>query len=191
MKKYGKILIWVIVIGIGLYAAHMYYTQNKTPQIIPQTPSNSLTNTGKASDKRQMAPEIVLQDLNGQTVKLSDYKGKVVILNFWASWCPPCKAEMPDLDKTANGLSGEKDAVLLAVNLTDGVRETTDKAKKYISDNHYTMPVLLDTEGKAANDYGISSIPTTYIIDKQGLIYDHQVGPTSEDKLINYVNKLK
>ena len=192
MKKYWNILFKVIFIGVMLYAAYALYNQYKPPQIVPQQPQTSSSDTGiKTSPKKQVAPELILKDLNGQTVKLSDYKGKVVILNFWASWCPPCKAEMPDLDETAKTLASGKDAVLLAVNLTDGVRETVDKAKKYINDNKFSMNVLLDTEGKAANDYGITNIPTTFIIDKQGEIHDYIVGPTSKVVLLEYVTKLK
>jgi cytochrome c biogenesis protein CcmG, thiol:disulfide interchange protein DsbE len=192
MKKYGKLLFRVLAIGIILYAAYSFYNQQKPPQIGQQQPQTSSSDTGtKTSPKKQAAPELILKDLNGQTVTLSDYKGKVVILNFWASWCPPCKAEMPDLDATAKALASGQDTVLLAVNLTDGVRETVDKAKKYINDNNFSMTVLLDTEGRAANDYGITNIPTTFIIDKQGKIYDHIVGPTSKAVLLDYVSKLK
>jgi len=190
MKKYKKLLLWVIVIGVVLFAAFTFYNQNKPPRT-GQQPQGSTDTGSQIGSKKQAAPDIVLKDLSGQTVKLSDYKGKVVILNFWASWCPPCKSEMPDLDKTAKELAAGKDAVLLAVNLTDGVRETENKANKYITDNHFSMSVLLDTEGKAADAYGISNIPTTFIINKQGEIYDYIVGPTTEKALMDYVNKLK
>lgn len=112
-------------------------------------------------------------------------------MNFWTSWCPPCKADMPDLDKAARPFVEGSDAVLLTVNLTYGSRETVEKAGQYINDNNFAMPVLLDIEGKAAQAYNISSIPTTYIIDKQGLINQYFWGPTNLDALKNYVGQFK
>lgn len=139
----------------------------------------------------QPAAEIILSNLQGQTIRLSDYRGKVVILNFWASWCPPCKAEMPELERAYQEFSQGTDAVLLTVNLTDGYRETTAKARQYMDDNHFTMPVLLDTKGKAADDYTVTSIPTTVIIDQQGNIRVRFSGATTMLKLQGYVNQLK
>jgi thiol-disulfide isomerase/thioredoxin len=191
MNKSKNLIIGFVVIGILIYAAYAFYNKNK-PSGLPQQPQTSQSDTNlKPSAERRAAPDIVLKDINERTIRLSDYQGKVVLLNFWASWCPPCKSEMPELDKTAQELANRSDAVLLTVNLTDGVRETADKAKKYINDNHFSMNVLLDTEGKAANDYGISSIPATFIIDKEGRVYHSIVGPTTKDALMGYINKLK
>lgn len=146
---------------------------------------------GGPANNSQAAPEIVLEDLDGKTVRLSDYRGKVVILNFWASWCPPCKAEMPELEQVALEYNQGSEAVLVTVNLTDGARETPAKARQYIQDNRFTMPVLLDTSGKAADDYNITSIPTTIIVDKQGNIGTRFSGPTTKANLQGYVDKLK
>src|SRR5665647_176349 len=158
MNKYGNLLFRFLVIGVVLYAAYTFYNQNSQPNLTSQQPQTLVDSATKNGNKKQIAPEIVLNDLQGQTVKLSDYNGKVIILNFWASWCPPCKAEMPELNQTATELANGQEAVLLAVNLTDGVRETVDKARKYINDNNYSMQVLLDNEGKAANAYKIVNI---------------------------------
>jgi cytochrome c-type biogenesis protein len=176
--------MWVLIVILVLYGSNYFYNQYKPSKI---------TENPKQTDKNanHIAPEIALKDLNGQTVKLSDYKGKVVFLNFWATWCPSCREEMPELNKASQDLAKRKDAVLLEVNLTDGVRETTDKVKEYLNKNKFSMHVLLDTEGKAANDYAITSIPTTFIINRQGQIYDYIVGPTNEDVLLSYVNKIK
>jgi len=191
MSKRGKIIFWVWVILILLFAGYRFYNLKYADNPAPWPSRSSGADAILNNSPLQTAPDLVLQDTKGQTVKLSDYKGKVVIINFWASWCPPCKAEMPDLDKLGQELANSQDAVLLAVDLTDGVRETSDKAQKYINDNHFSLHVLLDSEGKAANAYSISSIPTTVIIDKQGNIYDRIVGPTTRDALMVYVNKIK
>ena len=176
------ILVTVLISGCRLYSD----TQtNHPPNTIPGNQAGGPTGTGQA------APEIVLENLDGKTVRLSDYRGKVVILNFWASWCPPCKAEMPELDQAAREYNQGSDAVLLTVNLTDGARETPAKARQYIQDNRFSMPVLLDTAGQAADDYNINSIPTTVIIDKQGNIWTRFSGSTTKATLQDYVDQLQ
>jgi len=192
MKKLVNVLFWMAVIGVVLYAAYTVYNKSKPQKAVQQPTQSTSSEAGtEKNDGRPSASEVILKDLKGKIVKLSDYKGKVVILNFWASWCPPCKGEMPDLDSVSKEFEKGNDAVLLAVDLTDGVRETVEKAKKYISDNKFSIKVLLDTEGKTANAYGIQNIPTTFIIDKQGKVYDQIIGPTSKNALMSYVGKLK
>jgi cytochrome c biogenesis protein CcmG, thiol:disulfide interchange protein DsbE len=192
MQNSNSKLIWVLIAALIILASSIYYDRSQAPNTDQQTQQNSASNTSTSKAvKGKLAPEITLINLNGQTVKLSDYRGKIVILNFWASWCPPCKSEMPELDKAAREFASGSDAVLLTVNLTDGSRETTDTARKYIADNKYSMTVLLDTQSRAANAYNITSIPTTYIIDKQGSIINYIVGPTTKDALTGYVNQLK
>lgn len=119
-------------------------------------------------NKGEKAPDFKVTDANGKEIKLSDYIGKPVLLNFWASWCPPCKAEMPDFE-AAYKEYGE-DVVFLIVNLTDGIYETIGTAKKYISDMGYTFPIVFDTSSEAANAYSVTGIPNTYFIDKDGYI---------------------
>ena len=194
MQNNNSKMIWILLLVLSLLVGSIYFEHIKASNIGQQSQQNLAPGTGVSSTKAvkgKLAPEISLNDLNGQAVKLSNYRGKVVILNFWASWCPPCKSEMPELDKAAREFASGADAVLLTVNLTDGSRETVDSARKYIVDNKYSLSVLLDTQGKAANAYNITSIPTTYIIDKQGVIINYIVGPTTKEALNNYVNQLK
>lgn len=109
------------------------------------------------------APDFSLKDLNGNIVKLSDYKGKKVMLNFWATWCPPCKAEMPAMEKF-HGEVGE-DVTILAVNI-----DARYDVKSYVEKMGVSFPVLLDEKDKVNNDYQILTIPTTFFIDKEGVI---------------------
>lgn len=193
MKKIAVNVFWVALLAIVLYAAKSFYDKNKTStENAVQIPQVSSRDAGaEKNSQKQAAPEISLKDLGTKFVKLSDYKGKVVFLNFWASWCPPCKAEMPELNEFSKELSKGNEAILLTINLTDGGRETVEKANRYIRDNGFSMNVLLDTEGKAGNDYHIASIPSTFIIDKDGFIVDSIVGGTTKNALMNYLNQLK
>ncbi len=109
------------------------------------------------------APDFSLKDLNGNMVKLSDYKGKKVMLNFWATWCPPCKAEMPAMEKF-HGEVGE-DVVILAVNI-----DARYNVKAYVDKMGVTFPILLDEKDQVNNDYQILTIPTTFFIDKKGIV---------------------
>jgi peroxiredoxin len=118
------------------------------------------------------APDFVLKSIDGKDVRLSDYKGQVVLLNFWATWCPPCRSEMPSIESLSRKMKGY-DFVILAVSI-DGFE--TSQLKNIVSPNHYTFTVLHDPEQGVADVYLISGIPTTYIIDKNGVIIDKSVG---------------
>ena len=139
-----------------------------------------------ALDKGAQVKNFTLTDISGKNVSLSDYKGKVVVLNFWASWCPPCKAEMPEFDQMDKEFkkSGSK-VVLLAVNMTDGRRETKSKVEKFLSETKYGMRVLLDTDGKAAETEGSASS------DKTGKVSGQLVGGTTKDAVMQLVREAK
>ena len=112
------------------------------------------------------APDFTVYDIDGNEVKLSDFIGKPTVVNFWASWCGPCKMEMPDFEEKFLELDGEVN--FLMVNMTDGARETVEIAADFIAQQGYTFPVFYDTASSAAMTYGVYSLPTTYFIDAEG-----------------------
>lgn len=112
------------------------------------------------------APDFTVYDKEGNPVKLSDMKGTPVVLNFWASWCPPCRSEMPEFDEICKEYEGK--VIFMMVNLTDGQSETQESAQSFIDSMGYTFPVYFDKDSDAAYKYGIQSIPTTFFIDAEG-----------------------
>lgn len=137
----------------------------------------------------ELAPDFELETLDGKKVKLSDYKGKKVILNFWATWCPPCKAEIPHMQKYYEEFAKEDNFEILAVNLTS-YKENVKYVKKFIKTYEMTFPVLLDTEGEQMNAYDIHIIPTTYFLDTEGVIQKKVRGPVDQDSMQESVKAL-
>ncbi len=132
-----------------------------------------------------------LKDLSGKSVSLDQYKGKVVVLNFWATWCPPCRQEMPEFNELSKEFAKSGQAVLLAVNMTDGQRDTPAKVAAFVKDNKYTMPVLLDTEQSLAEYFSIRYIPSTFVINAQGKVTGQIQGGTTKAAVMKLVNEAK
>lgn len=191
MRKSLKIL-WLVLAIVAFfllsYLLYQWLTQHYQPQgdrlVTPSaTPavSASAKADATATDNTVPAPDFTVLDAQGNSVKLSDYFGTPIVLNFWASWCPPCKSEMPEFQTVFEDVGG--DVQFLMVNMTDGSRETVDTAKAFIEKTGYTFPVLFDNEQEAAYRYGISSIPSTLFIDAQGNVVAGSEGAIDEDTL--------
>jgi thiol-disulfide isomerase/thioredoxin len=120
---------------------------------------------------KQNPVNLTLPLLGGGNGSLSSYKGKVVILNFWATWCPPCRSEMPSMETLYQHFKNQG-LQILAVDMS----EERDVVQQFVRSNRYTFPVLLDIDGKVGSQYGISAIPTTYILDREGKIIGRIVG---------------
>ena len=128
----------------------------------------------------EKVPDFTVYDIAGNEVHLSDYIGKPVVLNFWASWCGPCQSEMPDFDEVYAELGDE--IHFLMVNMTGG-RETIDTASAFIEEQGYSFPVFYDTESDAAMTYGVYSLPTTYFIDAEGYGIAQAIGAINRETL--------
>lgn len=133
------------------------------------------------------APDFSLQSIQGDSVRLSDLRGKVIILNFWASWCPPCRYEMPTLQNLYQQYQ-HQDVVLLTINVT--AQDSLSSLEAFITKYKLTLPILLDKDGKVAHVYQIQSLPTTFIIDSNGIIQDIIYGgPVSDTLLKIHINQ--
>ncbi|PFN96149.1 alkyl hydroperoxide reductase [Bacillus sp. AFS076308] len=129
------------------------------------------------------APDFELKTLTGDTVKLSQLKGKKVMLNFWATWCPPCKAEMPEMEQFSKQIGD--DTVILAVNIDPQL-----DVQGFVNENKITFPILLDAEDKVNEAYQILSIPTTYFINSKGIIQNKYTGSMKLDVMKKYTQEL-
>lgn len=132
-----------------------------------ETESGENTEATTESEK-VMAVDFNIENAAGEQVNLYSFVGKPIVLNFWASWCGPCKSEIPDFQAAFENYQGEVE--FLMVNMTDGVRETKEIAAAYMEEQGFTLPVYYDTAQEAAYTYGVYSLPTTYFIAPDGEI---------------------
>ncbi len=151
---------WLLLGGVAVLvlAVVVWYVALRSPEETPEVGA--------------LAPDFALPSLNGETIKLSDLRGQPVLLNFWASWCGPCKAEMPHLQAVFEEQAGDG-LVILAVNL----RERRSTVQGFMQEHGYTFPVALDLDGSVAESYRAYSIPVTFFIDSEGIIRLIKVGP--------------
>lgn len=141
--------------------------ENETESEETEDSQTSSEETDSGENAAETAPDFTMTNASGEEVKLSDFFGKPVILNFWASWCGPCKSEMPHFED-AYQKYGE-DINFVIVNLTDGARETVENASDFIEEQGYTFPLYFDTNTEGAMTYGTYSIPVTYFIGADGV----------------------
>lgn len=152
---------------------------------------NGNTGTDTTDDDNDdviMVPDFTLKDLDGNEVSLSDYKGKIVVLNFWAVWCKYCIEEMPDFNKLDKELAEAGDAVVLAVN----VQEPYDTVKDYITKNDIGIRVLLDEDGNVAGGiFGVDGYPTTFVVNKDGSLYTYIPGKTDLETMRTIIDMVR
>lgn len=137
-----------------------------TPEVSTNDTENNSNDTTTDENAPFMAPDFTVYDRDGNTVRLSDFRGKPVVLNFWASWCGPCKMEMPDFEEMYKEYG--EDIHFVMVNLTDGAQETMKTATTFLDGSGYTFPVYYDKDTDAAYTYQVYGIPVTYFINAEG-----------------------
>lgn len=175
-----KVLAAVVL--ISLLTVAIVQAVNKNSDVPESANTTSAAKEGLSVGAK--APDFELKTLTGDSVKLSDLNGKKVMLNFWATWCPPCKEEMPAMEKLHKE-AGE-DLLILAVNIDPHL-----DVQGFVNENKLTFPILLDTDDTVNEKYQILSIPTTYFIDSKGIIQHVSLGSMEYDEMKELTKKLK
>ncbi len=180
------LLVAVIAAAAVLYDRYsqMYFGEGGLETVAPQGDSETASETASETDLESpetrpefSAPDFAVLDWQGNSVRLSDYVGKPIVLNFWATWCYYCTKEMPIFDQMQKKYP---EVQFFMVNATDGVRDTVESAKAYIESQGYTFDVFFDTEGQAVNAYSVTGFPITFFIDANGAPVAYQSGMLSE-----------
>jgi thiol-disulfide isomerase/thioredoxin len=191
MKK--SIIIWTVAIILVAVAIYTTYQYNNAPTPLPPpTTEAPKDTTGQSNGEEEAATSIdaldfTLEDMNGNKVSLSDFKGKTIFLNFWASWCGPCKYEMPFIEQLYQETQ-DSDLVIITVNL----QESKSTVSSFMTDNKYTFPVWLDIKGDVANQYGVSGIPLSLLINKDFKIVSAHEGYMNDYEMMkSFVDQLK
>ena len=192
MSKKALLALVLVFAALIIGASFLYQSladQNPAQQQLATMPvqttapaaAETTPNTTGEAEAVIPAIDFTVYDADGNAVKLSDFYGKPIVLNFWASWCGPCRSEMPDFQKACTDLEGQ--VQFLMINMTDGSRETLDTAKAFLSDSGYTFPVFFDTDVDAAIKYSVYALPTTFFINAEGHLVAYAERALSADLL--------
>lgn len=144
--------------------------------------------SGGALKEGQQAPDVQTTTLDGEVVSLSDYEGKKVFLNFWATWCPPCIEEMPHMQKYYENEAEEQNVEILAVNLTN-MDNGINRVKSFVSDYKLTFPILLDETGLLGEEFQAITVPTTYLLNEEGVIIKKITGPMDQEMMAELIEE--
>jgi peroxiredoxin len=178
------ILIAIMITGLvkkNVDTEESFSSEQRGVDLLKTTAREGLT-------QGDMAPDFTLTTVDGKKVQLSDLKGKKVIVNFWATWCPPCKAEMPHMQNYYDEFSQDENVEILAVNLTSG--DKVESVQNFVKDYGLTFPIPMDEEGMVGQTYEAITIPTSYMIDSNGRIQNKVVGPMDENMIKEFVSNL-
>ena len=160
MRKIVLLAVVLIFIAGGLYLS---FTGSSR---VSQEPAGSTAEVGK------QAPDFTLSAFDGTSYTLSELRGKVVLVNFWATWCPPCRAEMPSMEKLNRLMEGEN-FVILAINVEQNGRQAVGR---FLESSPHSFPVLLDEQAVVQKRYGVYKFPETFVVRKDGIIDDKLIG---------------
>ncbi|MET3575635.1 redoxin domain-containing protein [Bhargavaea ullalensis] len=204
-KVFGSIVALVLIgalVAIMIKNAAGDEYSGRQEQLKRELEETGQTQTGAPDEEEvigigpgEQAPDFTLKALDGGEMSLSDFRGKKVILNFWASWCGPCRAEMPHMENFYKKEAEELGVEVLAVNLSAAERGDEQKVMEnitnFVGEFGMTFPVLLDSDGKQGDVYKAISIPTSYIIDSGGIVRQMVRGPMDEAMMRDLVNSVE
>lgn len=197
IQKIGGALL--IISGLIMIISNVNISvnlKNKTSQQpVKKEQSKKAEEKDKSSENASKikAPDFTLVDQYGKKHKLSDYKGKVVFLNFWATWCPPCRGELPHIDEIYKEYkNNSNDVIILGVTAPNLGREGSKQdIINFMNKSGYTFPVMFDNSGDIMNEYSIEAFPTTFIIDKEGNVKEYVPGAMEKSKMESLINGVK
>ena len=196
MERKKALLVILLVFVVTLVVATVLYRQLgqtvATDQLEVQTPpatQEAGETEAQTEPEKMKAPDFTVYDADGNEVHLTDFVGKPIVLNFWASWCGPCKMEMPDFNEKYLELGEE--VQFLMINMTDGSRETVEIASEFIKESGYSFPVFYDTKMDAANTYGAYSLPMTFFIDAEGYPVARATGAIDAETLMRGIDMIR
>ncbi|MED2982547.1 redoxin domain-containing protein [Bacillus thuringiensis] len=188
-----KLTIIVVLLCLAGYAAYEQFGNKEQAGKVKQEKSEAAMKEIIARNGIEIgksAPDFELTKLDGTNVKLSDLKGKKVILNFWATWCGPCQQEMPDME--AFYKKHKENVEILAINYTPSEKGGgEEKVSNFAKEKGITFPILLDKNIDVTTAYKVITIPTSYFIDTKGVIQDKFIGPMTQKEMEKRVAKLK
>jgi len=177
MKRW---IIIVVIVGLVGWTIYDFVVDNDTEDFVIDNDIQGMEFEPEPGlEKGNLAPDFELETLDGETVKLSDFRGEKVLLNFWATWCPPCRAEMPDMQKYHEN---HEDGVILAVNLLE-TENSSKNVEKFIDEYGITFTVLSDETTTVGNMYNAQQLPTSYLIDSEGKIENIAIGPLNYEQM--------
>ena len=140
-------------------------------------------------NKGDIAPDITMTNLAGEEVKLSDYRGKKVVLNFWATWCPPCRDEMPHMQKYYDENKEKQNVEIIGFNMTFS-GDSIEKVEQFVASYKLSFPIYTTFDNNIIDQYGVLTMPSTYFIDEEGRIHGKVIGPLDEDALAFYIEDM-
>lgn len=199
MKKTIGIALALVAVLALAFVGYRYLSTHRegavsspdgVQEIVPMTdaaetaPDTARLETGETAEVYP-APDFIAYTLTGEAVRLSDYAGKPVVINFWATWCPPCRQELPGFENAWQQYGD--DVVFLMVECGG---ESVDEVETFIAEGGYTFPVYVDSDGSGAAAYGINAIPVTALVDAEGNLFAYQVGAVEEDSLRGAIDLL-
>ena len=193
MKKELKWIIAVLVFALFIGGAYFLYDklgEDFAPdRLAESTPSEDAPSKEDVpSNEDEKAPDFTVYDREGNEVTLYGLRGKPTVVNFWASWCPPCKEELPDFEKMY--LEKGEELNFMMVDMTDGYQETREKGESYIKEQGFTFPLYFDLDQDAAYTYGIQSLPTTVFYDREGNMITYAMGMIDYETLLKGIDMI-
>ena len=179
--KIGAVIL--IIFGLMMFSGKLNTISNYMSPSQGQVSTNPAENS---DDSVNYGNALLNQD--DKPISLADYHGKVVFLNFWATWCPPCQREMPEIQKLSEKYQNSEDIAILTVVMPGGQEMDAAGIKKFLKEKGFTMPVIFD-DGRLSSSFQITSLPTTYMFDRDGNVYGSVVGQLSSDMMENIIDR--